>query len=309
MNKILAIVGPTASGKTKLAVEIAERLNGEIISADSRQIYKRIPIATAQPDEEDLKRVKHYFIAELEPGENFNAGEFGIRGRKIIEDIFERGKLPVLAGGSGLYIKSLIDGFFESEAKSDEIRERLYRELDKFGEDYLYKQLKAADRETFDKIPKGKIRRVIRALEVFLITGKKISELQKEKVKINFETVQFGLSADRKILYDNINNRADKMIRLGLIDEVRKLIESGYHYKKNYSLDTVGIKEVIMHLEGETDFEKMKVLIKQNSRRYAKRQMTWFRRDGRINIINTDHRATKELVNEIILKFENSCTA
>ncbi|MBK8982769.1 MAG: tRNA (adenosine(37)-N6)-dimethylallyltransferase MiaA [Ignavibacteria bacterium] len=306
MNKALAIIGPTASGKTKLAVEIAERLNGEIISADSRQIYKGIPIATAQPDAEDLKRVKHYFIGELDLNEEFNAGEFGIDGRKIINDIFKRGKLPVIAGGSGLYINSLIDGFFESDAKSDEVRERLYNELEKFGENYLYEQLEIADKETFDKIPKGKIRRVIRALEVFIITGKKISELQKDKVRINFETIQFGLSPDRKILYDRINGRVDEMIGLGLIDEVKNLLDSGYHYKKNYSLDTVGIKEVIMHLEGEFDFERMKELIKQNSRRYAKRQMTWFRRDSRINNIETDNRTMEELINEISNKFQKS---
>ncbi|MBK9334335.1 MAG: tRNA (adenosine(37)-N6)-dimethylallyltransferase MiaA [Ignavibacteria bacterium] len=306
MNKALAIIGPTASGKTKLAVELAERLNGEIISADSRQIYKGIPIATAQPDAEDLKRVKHYFIGELDLNEEFNAGEFGIKGRIIIDDIFSRGKLPVIAGGSGLYINSLIDGLFESEAKSDEVRERLYSELEKFGENYLYEQLEIADKETFDKIPKGKIRRVIRALEVFIITGKKISELQKNNVRINFETVQFGLSPDRKLLYDRINNRVDEMIGLGLIDEVKTLLKSGFHYRKNYSLDTVGIKEVIMHLEGEIDFERMKELIKQNSRRYAKRQMTWFRRDSRINIIETDSRTIEEIIIEISEKFKNS---
>lgn len=306
MNKALAIVGPTASGKTKLALEIAERLNGEIISADSRQIYKGIPIATAQPEEKDLKRIKHYFVGELDLNKEFNAGEFGIRGRKIIGDILNRGKLPVIAGGSGLYINSLIDGLFESDAKSDEVRKKLYDDLEKYGELYLYEQLKSTDKETYDKIPKGKIRRVIRALEVFLITGKKISELQKEKIKINFEPVIFGLSQKRETLYDRINRRVEEMIRIGLMEEVRNLLKSGYHYKKNYSLDTVGIKEVIMHLEGEFDFEKMKELIKQNSRRYAKRQMTWFRRDNRIINIDTDCKSPEEVVNDILKKFRNT---
>ncbi|MBS1518417.1 MAG: tRNA (adenosine(37)-N6)-dimethylallyltransferase MiaA [Bacteroidetes bacterium] len=296
MNKVLAIVGPTASGKTKLAVDIAEKYNGEVISADSRQVYKNIPVATAQPTEEDIKKVRHHFIGEIELTEEFNAGEFGIRGRKVIEEIFCRGMLPVISGGSGLYISSLIDGLFENNSKSKELRDELYKEYENKGEKYIYEKLRKADRETFEKIPPGKIRRVIRALEVFQLTGKKMSELQSEKSDIGFTTVQIGLMHERKSLYERINRRTDQMIENGLLEEVKRLFDSGMHYKKNYSLDTVGVKEVMKFLEGEYDFEKMKELIKQNSRRYAKRQMTWFRRDSRIKWINTEELSDEEIV-------------
>ena len=300
MMKVLAIVGPTASGKTSLSLEVAEKLNGEIISADSRQVYKNIPIATAQPSQDDLKRVKHYFINELELSDEFNAGQFGIKGREIISDIFDRGKLPVITGGSGLYIRSIIDGLFENDSKSEVIREKLYTDYEKHGEEYLYNELKKIDPETFEKIPKGKHRRVIRALEVFYLTGKKMSEQQINMPEIEFETVQIGLMYDRKNLYERINIRVDEMLSNGLIDEVKRLLESGYHYKNNYSVDTVGIKEVIKYLEGEFDKEFMTDQIKQNSRRYAKRQLTWFRKDKRLHWIYMEDQKEEEIVNFVL---------
>lgn len=299
MQKVLAIVGPTASGKTKISVEIAKRLNGEIISADSRQIYKHIAIASAQPSLELQKQVRHYFINELELNEEFNSGEFGIKGRKIIKNILSRGKVPLITGGSGLYIKSLIDGFFDEQIKSKEIREKLYENLKNKGEEFLYDELKKVDKESYAAITPGKIRRVIRALEVYYVSGKKISELQKKNPEIYFETIQIGLMHDRKILYERINRRVDEMLAAGLIDEVKQLKEKGYHYKANYSLDTVGIKEVFKFLEGEFDYVEMVRLIKQNCRRYAKRQLTWFRKDKRINWIEMDARSDEDVVNDI----------
>lgn len=287
MRKVLVITGPTASGKTAQSINVVLKLNGEIISADSRQIYKHMPVSTSQPSEDHLRLVKHHFISILEPDQGFNAGEFGIKGREIIEDIFSRGKVPVITGGSGLYIRSLIDGFFEEISRDQEVREKLYHKLETEGEASLYEELKDVDRETYNRIPKGKIRRVIRALEIFHSTGKKISEHHKEKIKINFETVQTGLLVERNILYDRINERVDEMIEAGLLDEVRNLMEKGFHYKKNYPVDTVGVKEVMKFFEGEYGQEEMLRLIKQNTRRYAKRQMTWFRNDERINWIES----------------------
>lgn len=285
MKKVLAIVGPTASGKTDISIKAAEALGGEIISADSRQVYKNIPIATSQPTQEQLALIPHYFIGELELNEEFNAGEFGKAARNVIEDIFSRNKLPVIEGGSGLYIKSLIDGLFEEEIESDEVRKNLYEKLEREGENSLYEELLKVDPESFEIIPRRKIRRVIRALEVFYSTGKKISELHKSKSNIGFETVRIGITYERKILYQRINERVDKMIKQGLIEEVIKLKEAGYHYKTNYSLDTVGVKEVFKYLEGEYDSDEMIFFIKQNTRRYAKRQLTWFRKDKSINWI------------------------
>lgn len=307
MRRVLAIVGPTASGKTGLSVEIAKRLEGEIISADSRQIYKYVNIATACPSEEELRLVKHYFINELEPGDVFNAGEFGKQGRILIENILSKKKLPVISGGSGLYIRSLIDGLFEEEIESRDIRDELYSKLQNYGEEFLYEELKKVDEETYRKIPKGKIRRVIRALEVYFASGEKISQLHKRNTEINFETIQVGLMLDRKYLYRRINSRVDQMLEKGLIEEVKALSNRGYNYKTHNSLNTVGIKEVFKYFEGEYDFDMMINLIKQNSRRYAKRQMTWFRKDKRINWINVNEDSSvKELADDAIKIFNKN---
>lgn len=305
MRKVLAVTGPTASGKSSVAVAVAEKINGEIISADSRQIYRHIPIAASYPSAEELNSVKHYFIGELELEEEFNAADFGRKARETAEIIFKKGKQPVIAGGSGLYLRSFTDGLFEDDSESGEIRKMLYEKLEIYGEEFLYRELEKIDRPSALKIPKGKIRRVIRALEVYYSTGKRISELHNEKPDIKFETVQFGLLLDRKYLYKRINDRTDEMLRNGLIDEVRILKEKGYDYRICNSLNTVGVKEVYRFLEGEYDYETMRGYIKQNSRRYAKRQMTWFRKDKRIIWINADELSTPEkTANEIIKIFK-----
>jgi len=294
MKKVLAIVGPTASGKTKLSVDVACRLDGEIISADSRQIYKLIPIATSHPAAEDLKKIRHYFINELEPADEFNAGEFGTKAREIIKDIFKRKKQPVIAGGSGLYIRSVIDGLFEEEIEASEVRDELYEKMNTLGKNYLYNELVKVDKKSADTMIPQNFRRVIRALEVYYVTGKKISEFQKEKTEIDFKTVQIGLMFDRKHLYHRINERVDKMLEEGLIEEAKRLRELGYDHTKYYSLNTVGLKEVFKYFDGEYDYDEMVRMIKQNSRRYAKRQLTWFRKDKRINWIDV-HEGTDDL--------------
>ncbi|MCX7833070.1 MAG: tRNA (adenosine(37)-N6)-dimethylallyltransferase MiaA [Ignavibacteria bacterium] len=292
-NKVLVIVGPTASGKTKYSVEIAKKINGEIISADSRQIYKNISIATAVPDKKQRKIVKHHFIEELELEEEYNAGKFGIEARNRIEEIFKKDKVPIVVGGSGLYIKSLIDGLFVAEPVSYEIRQKLNNLLEKKGKEYLYNELKKIDPETALKLKPHFFRRVIRALEVYYQTGEKISNLQKCKPEINFKFLQVGLNVERSFLYERINNRVDDMIKKGLIAEIENLYNKGYDYKKYNSLNTVGIKEVFQYLNNELTYNEMIDKIKQNSRRYAKRQMTWFRKDKRINWIFIE-KSTKE---------------
>jgi len=289
-KKCIAIVGPTASGKTPVAIELARKLNSEIISADSRQVYKHIPIASAIPTMLERQGIKHYFLEELELDEKFNAGEFGRKGRVIIENIFSREKTPVIVGGSGLYIQSLIDGFFEEEIKDEEIRKKLFDDLEKYGKEFLYNKLIKVDLESAQKITPNFYRRVIRALEVYYVSGKKISDLHKEKPVIGFETVQIGIQLDRKILYERINNRVDEMILKGLIKEVEWLKDNGFHYSTHNSLNTVGIKEVFKYFEGEYTYDTMIEMIKQNTRRYAKRQLSWFRRDKRINWINIDNK-------------------
>jgi tRNA dimethylallyltransferase len=299
MRKYITIVGPTASGKTAISIELAKVLNAEIISADSRQVYKNIPVSTATPTLEERQGIKHYFLEEIELENEYNAGDFGKEARVKIEEIFRKGKFPLVVGGSGLYLKSLIDGFFEEEIENKEIREELYNEMEKYGKEYLYEKLKKVDEETASKMSPQFYRRVIRALEVYYATGKKMSDLQKQNVKNEFEVIQFGLMLDREYLYDRINRRVDNMLESGLLKEIEWLKENGYHYKTHNSLNTVGIKEVFKYFEGEYTYEEMVNMIKQNTRRYAKRQMTWFRKDIRINWIDGTLQI-KEILKQII---------
>lgn len=281
-RSVLVLVGPTASGKTPVALFLAQNLNGEIISADSRQVYKFMDIGTAKPTKEERKHIKHYFVDELTPDKDFNAGEFGKKGRGIIADIFQRGKQPLVVGGSGLYIQALIDGFFESPVKDDVFRKRLYERLREEGGITLLNELRNIDPVSAAKMLPSNTRRIIRALEVYHLTGIPISQHhKKQRVERNFEPVFVGLAWDRKKLYEQINARVDRMIEMGLVDEVKALRQMGYE-STLYALQTVGYQEVFQYLEGKISRVQMIELIKQNSRHYAKRQLTWFRRDQRI---------------------------
>ncbi|HPS64480.1 MAG TPA: tRNA (adenosine(37)-N6)-dimethylallyltransferase MiaA [Ignavibacteria bacterium] len=278
LNKAIIISGPTASGKTAVSVELALRIDAEIISADSKQVFKGFPIASAVPTKEEMKGVVHHFIEMLEPDENYTAGIFGVKGREKIKEIFGRNKNVIVSGGSGLYINALMGGLFEDDVRNEEIRNNLKNILKYEGKEYLYNELMKVDRESAMKTTPDFSRRIIRALEVYYTSGRKMSDLQKElpDVDINFQV--FGLLLDREYLYERINQRTDNMLKAGLVDEVKSLIEKGYDYRKNNSLNSVGIKEVFGYLEGEYDYERMVELIKQNTRRYGKKQMTWYRK-------------------------------
>jgi len=294
-NRLLVLIGPTASGKTPVSIQIAEHLNAEIISADSRQVYKLMDIGTAKPAADDLKRVRHYFVDELMPDQEFNSGEFGKRGNEIIGDILHRGKIPIVAGGSGLYVQALVDGFFEGPAADTSIRQDLYHRLKNEGAEVLLDELRKIDSGSAMKMLPSNTRRIVRALEVYKITGVPLSEMQKLKVKINFTPVFAGLRWDRKKLYERINLRADSMIECGLVEEVRQLREQGYSSKLN-ALQTVGYKEVFDYLDGRIDYGRMVELIKQNTRRYAKRQLTWFRNDERVRWFDVNDKRDFERV-------------
>lgn len=302
MNNIYVLLGPTASGKTEISIELAKKINAEIISADSRQVYKHIQIATCAPTYNEIHAIKHYFINELELHEEFNAGLFAKKAKLIINDIFNRGKNVLVVGGSGLYIKALIDGFYEEVINSFDIRSRLNVRLESEGREVLYKELLEIDPSTAHKMDPSKFRRVIRALEVYYATGKKMSELQAMNVKPDFEAVQIGLSINRTLLYENINLRVDSMISNGLLYEVESLNSKGLSYKTHNSLNTVGIKEVFRYLEGEIDKESMISQIKQNTRRYAKRQLTWFNSDKRIIWVSRNSKTIDKIINEIYIK-------
>ena len=278
---VLVLVGPTATGKTPISLRIADKLDTEIISADSRQIYKLMDIGTAKPSIEDRRKVKHYFVDELFPDEEFNAGEFGKKGRDVVDDILQRKKIPLVVGGSGLYVQALIDGFFDGPSADKDIREQLYQRLAEGGGEKLLDELRAIDAEAASTMLPTNTRRIIRALVVYRVTGIPISQLRKFKTKINFIPILAGLNWDRKILYERINRRVDLMIEHGLVDEVKRLRDHGYTSTLN-AFQTVGYKEVFDFIDGKIDYQRMIDLIKQNSRRYAKRQLTWFRQDERI---------------------------
>lgn len=301
MKKVYVLLGPTASGKTALSLSLAKELNAEIISADSRQVYKHIQVATCAPTAYELSKVKHYFVNELELDKDFNAGTFAGISKDIISDIHSRGRTVLIVGGSGLYIKSLIDGFFEEEVKDLSIREKLNMRLESEGREILYKELMLIDPLTASKMDAGKFRRVIRALEVYYATGKKMSELQENTIKPDFESVQVGLTFERDILYDRINSRVDGLFENGLIDEIESLVKTGFTPEKYNSLNTVGVKEVFRYLRNEISKEEMAEQIKQNTRRYAKRQMTWFNADKRIHWVKVNEYNNLELCSEHIL--------
>ncbi len=283
---IIVLVGPTCSGKTKVGVSLAQKLNSEIISADSRQIYKYLTIGTAKPAEDELSKIKHHFVDFLEPDCDYNVSRFETDALDKIEFMFVENKIPIVAGGSGLYIKALIDGIFNSVDVDEEFREELNFKREKFGNEFIYEELKKVDPVSADKMFPQNWKRVMRALEVYHITGEPISKFHEEyKRERKYNFVQFGLNWERSVLYKNIEARVDKMIEEGLVKEVQQILAKGFSKNIN-ALNTVGYKEIMSFLENEISLERAVELIKRNTRRYAKRQLTWFRKDDRIQWIS-----------------------
>jgi len=307
---VIVLVGPTGVGKTALSLQLAAELPVEIISADSRQIYKYLNIGTAKPKDEILARIPHYFISILEPDENYSAGQFGLQAREIIEEIFRTNKIPVVVGGSGLYLKALLDGFFEGNVRDERIRDSLERRLELEGSQPLYDDLLKLDRAAAAKIHPNNSQRIIRALEVCLASDTKFSDLHKKKLpEADFTVLKFGINKSRAQLYADINRRVDQMFEDGLLAEVAGILERGYEKNLN-SLNSVGYKEVIEYLEGNLDFETCVKLIKQNSRRYAKRQLTWFRADDEIRwFMLDDKKGFSEVSGQIIKNYQSAISS
>ena len=279
MENLIIITGPTGIGKTELSLELAKKYKGEIISCDSMQIYKKLNIGTAKIDLNETS-IPHHMIDIVEPSDNFTVADFKNSAKKIIIDINKRGGLPFLVGGTGLYINSLVYNLDFTETEPDyDYREKLRSLLEKEGSEFLYKKLKEKDKSMAEKIHQNNGQRIIRALEI-LKSGKKKGDNFREENK-DYNLIYLGLNMDRAKLYEKINQRVDKMVDLGLVDEVKNLLDEGLD-KNSQSLKAIGYKEVISYLDGEIDFDEMVDLIKKNSRHYAKRQLTWFRRDDRI---------------------------
>jgi tRNA dimethylallyltransferase len=281
-RRVIVLAGPTCSGKTSVSIGLSKHFPSEIISADSRQIYKFLNIGTAKPSPEELNQTRHHLVDCFTPDQEYNASKFEIDSLKLIEEIFNAGKAPVVAGGSGLYIKALVYGIFNSVDADEEFREELHEKRKNFGDEYLYEELKKVDPESALKMLPQNWKRVMRALEVFHLTGVPICKLQENyKRDTGYNFIQFGLNWNRALLYKRIENRVDIMIENGLVEEVKNVLLMGYTKELN-SLNTVGYKEIISYLEGEISLERAVELIKRNTRRFAKRQMTWFRKDNRI---------------------------
>jgi tRNA dimethylallyltransferase len=284
-------------------------LGGEILSADSRQVYRHLDIGTAKPSVADRKAVPHHFVDDLLPDQEFSAGEFGMRGRQIIGEILHRGKTPIVVGGAGLYVRSLIDGIFEGPGRNRRLRELLERRADAGGVGDLLEELRAVDPETAAKADQSKTRRIIRALEVYHTTGEPLSLLQKKnRALIEFVPVQFGLEWDRAALYERIEQRCAGMIAQGLLREVEELDRRGYRPQMN-ALNTVGYAEAFAYRRGDISYAEMLRLFQRNSRRYAKRQLTWFRSDSRVRWIPMSGRRTaSQVAREIADLYLASCS-
>ncbi|WP_411354755.1 tRNA (adenosine(37)-N6)-dimethylallyltransferase MiaA [Peptoniphilus harei] len=279
MENLLIITGPTGIGKTEISLKLANKYKGEIISSDSMQIYKKLDIGTAKVDL-DKTDIPHHMVDILEAHENFSVADFKFKAKEIISDINSRGGLPILVGGTGLYINSIVYNLDFTETKADyEYRDELRKILEEKGSEFLYNKLFILNKDMAEKIHPNNGQRIIRALEILKSGNEKENNFRQENEDYNL--IFIGLNMDRERLYERINSRVDKMIELGLVDEVRSLLDQGLD-KNSQSLKAIGYKEVISYLEGEIEYSEMIDLIKKNSRHYAKRQLTWFRRDGRI---------------------------
>lgn len=295
---LIVIAGPTAVGKTAVAIELAKQLKAEIISADSRQFYREMAIGTAKPDEAELSQAKHHFINSHSITDNFSVGDFEKQGLALLQDIFQKHDTAILAGGSGLYIKAICEGFDELPSASSEIRDRLNQELNDKGILYLQGQLKTADPVYYSQVDLSNPQRLIRALEVFEATGKPFSAYRKAvNNKRAFRCIKVGLNLPRDILYQRINQRVDAMINQGLTEEVRSLLPFR-HYN---ALNTVGYSEIFDYFDGKTDLNTAIELIKQNTRRFAKRQLTWFRKDQETKWIMTNESDPIKVILEMLI--------
>lgn len=307
LKPLVIIVGPTAVGKTALGIELAKLWSGEIISGDSMQVYKEMDIGTAKPSFQERQGIPHHMIDILQPDEEFSVAIFQRMVEDMIAELYSKHKLPIIVGGTGLYIRSIIDHFDFTEFAVDwEYRNHLEAEAKSFGNEFIRQKLAQIDPKTAERLHPNDLRRIIRALEVYKHTGKSISEYQyaDEVLPPKYNLLMVGLNMDRQLLYQRINLRIDKMIEEGLIEEVKDLIEKGYN-KDLISMQAIGYKEIIRYLEGEVSFEEAVYILKRDTRHFAKRQLTWFRRDQRIQWYDVEkYENLTELANEIIQQKE-----
>ena len=290
--KILAVAGPTASGKTALSIALAERLNGEIVSCDSMQIYRGMDIGTAKPTPEETHGIPHHMIDIIEPSQSFSAADYAPMARKAADEILSRGKLPIFCGGTGLYLDAVLTGNCYSEAETDpELRASLLSDAERLGADSLWERLRSVDPESAAAIHPNNVKRVARALEIYISTGVTKTEWDRRSrlQPPPYDAVIIAPDRPREQLYERIDLRVDLMLRDGLLDEVRGLIDSGRLPRDSTAAQAIGYKELIAYLDGFCTLDAAIDEIKRSSRRYAKRQLTWFRRNKAINWLDMEN--------------------
>ena len=278
--KVIVICGPTASGKTTLSIQLAQKINGEIISSDSMQIYKDMNIGTAKPDQQEMQGIKHYLLDFVEPNQRYSVADYKKDAENAIEDILQKGKVPIIVGGTGLYVDSLIYGIEYPNIEFDEnYRKELERRVEKEGLEKLYEKAKKIDPQAMKKISRNDQKRILRVLEIYNATGKTKTEqeIQSRKNEVKYDYRVFAINMDREKLYDRINKRVDIMIQKGLIEEVENLLKKYNEFPT--AMQGLGYKEVVEYIQGKVLKEDMIENIKRESRRYAKRQITWFKKN------------------------------
>lgn len=302
-EKICIIAGPTAIGKSDISIDVAKSFDGEIISADSAQVYKYMNIGTAKLKKEEMQGIPHYMIDEIYPDENFSVALFRDKATQYIKKVTDKGKLPIFVGGTGLYINSLLNNLdFTDSIIDEDYRKKLKDVALEKGNEYLHNTLNKIDPISYEKLHPNDLKRVIRALEVYKHTGKPISyfQIKSREHPCQYEFAYVCLNMNRQKIYDRIDTRVDRMIKEGLIDEVENLLKMGYN-KELTSMQALGYKEVIPFIEGKLSIEEAINTLKSNTRHYAKRQLTWFRADKRVFWINVDgHMRIKDTVENII---------
>ena len=303
-SKLLCLLGPTAVGKTEIAIQLAQRLNAEIISVDSLQIYRQMDIGTAKPTPEEQQQARHHLIDCANISQPFSVADYQSHADTAIADIQSRGKQVLLVGGAGLYFRAVVDGLFKGPGADPALREQLEQEAAQHGVDVLHNRLRACDPESADRIHPNNVVRVIRALEVYELTGTPMSEHQQQwhPEKQRYPFIAFCLTMPRALLYHRIEQRVDMMLANGLIAEVESLLAAGYS-RDTLALQSFGYKELIAYLDGKCTYIEAISQLKQNTRRFAKRQLTWFRKDTRIEWI--DRESTPNVVSHILEKIED----
>ena len=300
-SKLVCLLGPTAVGKTEIAIQLAQRLNAEIVSVDSRQIYRQMDIGTAKPTAEEQRAARHHLIDCVDISRPFSVADYQSLADAAIADIQNKDKRVLLVGGAGLYFRAVVDGLFEGPGADPALRKRLEAEAAQNGVERLHKRLQTYDPESADRIHPNNVVRVIRALEVYELTGTPMSELQQQwpPEKQRYPFIAFGLTMPRALLYRRIEQRVDVMLANGLIAEVESLLAVGYA-RDSIALQSFGYRELIAYLDGDCTYQEAISQLKQNTRRFAKRQLTWFRKDTRIEWL--DRESTSDVVSYILKK-------